>query len=141
MRRIVEGSRGRRSRNRSRPGSREAGTVTAELAVVLPAVLVILAVLLAGAAAGTTQLRLEEAARAGARELARGESPDAAASTVQRIAGAGASINVSGEGNWAVVQVSATVQGPLGSWVDWPLTAQAAARSELSPGSPRTGGS
>jgi Flp pilus assembly protein TadG len=43
------------------------GAVTAEFAVALPAVLLLLGMLLAGSAAGLTQLRLEEAARAGAR--------------------------------------------------------------------------
>lgn len=48
------------------------GAVTAEFAVALPAVVLLLAFLLAGGAAGITQLRLEEAVRAGARASARG---------------------------------------------------------------------
>ena len=106
------------------------GAVTAEFAVALPGVLLLLALLLAGAAAGVTQLRLEEAARAGARALARGESPAAVEGIVRTLAGASATAAVAEEGEWLSVTVAHRVGGPLGSTVPWTLTARASTRSE-----------
>lgn len=106
------------------------GAVTAEFAVALPAVLLLLALLLAGAAAGATQLRLEEAALAGARALARGESPAAAEAIVSRLAGASATAAIAADGEWFSVTVADRVAGPLASTVPWTLTARASSRSE-----------
>lgn len=106
------------------------GAVTAEFAVALPAVLLLLAMLLAGAAAGATQLRLEEAARAGARALARGESAAAVEGIVRTLAGASATAAVAADGEWLSVTVADRAGGPLGSTVPWTLTATASARSE-----------
>ncbi|MCU1516368.1 MAG: hypothetical protein JWQ75_1089 [Pseudarthrobacter sp.] len=106
------------------------GAVTAEFAVALPAVLLLLALLLAGAAAGATQLRLEEAALAGARSLARGESPAAAHQIVGRLAGASATAAIAVDGEWVSVSVAGTVGGPLAAVVPWTLTARASARVE-----------
>jgi Flp pilus assembly protein TadG len=116
-------------RGRPRPGSAR-GAVTAEFAVALPAVLLLLALLLAGAAAGATQLRLEEAALAGARALARGESPAAAEAIVSRLAGASATAAIAADGEWVSVTVADRVAGPLVSTVPWTLTAKASSRSE-----------
>ena len=114
-----------------RPGPGNArGAVTAEFAVALPAVLLLLALLLAGAAAGATQLRLEEAALAGARALARGESQASAQAIVSRLAGASATAAIAADGEWVSVTVADRVPGPLGSTVPWTLTAQASTRSE-----------
>jgi Flp pilus assembly protein TadG len=104
--------------------------VTAEFAVALPAVLLLLAMLLAGAAGGVTQLRLEEAARAGARALARGEDPAAVAGIARALAGASATASVTADGEWLSVTVADRVGGPLGATVPWTLTAKATARSE-----------
>lgn len=106
------------------------GAVTAEFAVALPAVLLLLAMLLAGSAAGITQLRLEEAARAGARALARGEAPSAVEGMVRKLAGATATSAVVADGEWLGVTVSDRVAGPFGSVVPWTLTARAEARGE-----------
>lgn len=108
------------------------GAVTAEFAVALPAVLLLLALLLSGAAAGVTQLRLEEAAHAGARALARGEDPAAAEGIVRTLAGASATASVSADGEWLSVTVADRVGGPLGATVPWTLTARATVRSETS---------
>src|SRR5699024_548773 len=65
------------------------GSATAETAIVLPVVVVmVLVVLLPGAGIGS-QVRLENAARAAAREMARGEEQSAAVATAQRDGGAG----------------------------------------------------
>ncbi|CAN7514590.1 hypothetical protein JOE31_001129 [Arthrobacter sp. PvP023] len=106
------------------------GAVTAEFAVALPAVLLLLALLLAGSAAGITQLRLEEAARAGARALARGEDAGAVEGIVRQLAGGSASSSIVGEGEWLSVTVSGRVSGPVGSIIPWTLSARALARSE-----------
>lgn len=111
----------------------EQGSVTAELAVTLPALTAILALLLLGAVVGVTQLQLEEAARAGARAAARGETAVSIVSTAQRVAGPSAEVDVSREGQWWRVRVTGQVQGPLSELVSWPLVADAAAQSE-SPG-------
>ena len=101
----------------------------------LPAVLMLLAMLLAGAAAGVTQLRLEEGARAGARALARGDDPAAVEQIVRTLSGASASAAVTADGEWLSVTVTDRAGGPLGSSVPWLLTARASTRSE----SPATG--
>lgn len=132
--RTVQQQLGRRAGNpRGRGRARERntrGAVTAEFAVALPAVLLLLAMLLAGSAAGITQLRLEEAARAGARALARGEEPPAVEGMVRKLAGATASSAVVADGEWLGVTVSDRVAGPFGTVVPWTLTARAEARGE-----------
>lgn len=104
--------------------------MTAEMAVAFPALIAVLAMLLGAVTAGMTQLQLEEAARAGAREVMRGESRAAVASAVRLIAGDGARLEVSGEGRWSAVRVSAGVQGPLPGLFQWTLSATASARAE-----------
>ena len=126
----------RRSRKRPHHGpGKDQGAVTAEFAVALPAVLLLLAMLLAGAAAGITQLRVEEAARAGARALARGEGSATVAGIARRLAGDTATAAVSGQGEWLDVTVSARVGGPFGAVIPWTLTAKASARTEAPDGS------
>nr|WP_245953447.1 TadE family type IV pilus minor pilin [Arthrobacter silvisoli] len=110
---------------------KDRGAVTAEFAVALPAVLLLLALLLAGAAAGITQLRIEEAARAGARALARGEGTATVEGIAKRLAGDTATAAVSTQGEWLDVTVSARVGGPFGAVIPWTLTARASARTEL----------
>ncbi|MFW5472645.1 TadE family type IV pilus minor pilin [Knoellia sp. CPCC 206450] len=60
---------------RTRP--REAGMVTAELAVALPALILVLTLALAAVASATDRVRCVDAARTGARLLARGEPVEA----------------------------------------------------------------
>lgn len=122
------------------------GAVTAEFAVALPAVLLVLGLLLAGSAAGLTQLRLEEAARAGARALARGEDTAAVGGIVRRLAGESARASVGSDAGWLSVTVSGTVHGAAAPLVPWTLTARAWARAESTdapalavPGSPTAG--
>lgn len=116
------------------------GAVTAEFAVALPAVVALLALLLAGAAAGVTQLRIEEGARAGARALARGEDPAAVERTVRTLAGGTASASVAADGEWLSVTVTDRVGGPLGTSIPWTLTAQASTRSETAVAASPVGG-
>ena len=121
---------GPRDQEKSDAGAHSRGTITAEFAVALPAVLALLAMLLAGAAAGMTQLRIEEGARAGARALARGDDPAAVERTVRTLAGGSAAAAVAAEGEWFSITVTDRVPGPLGSSFPWTLTARASTRSE-----------
>lgn len=108
---------------------KEHGAVTAELAVSLPAVVLLIAAALTGASAGVTQLRLEEAARAAARELMRGDS-GAAETAARRIAGSDADISISAEGEWQRVQVASSVAAPLLELLPVRLSADAMAFPE-----------
>ncbi|WP_349238351.1 TadE family type IV pilus minor pilin [Arthrobacter sp. Helios] len=115
----------------SRP-SGEQGAVTAEVAVALPALVVLLAGLLTGAAAGVTQLRLEEAASAAARQVMRGEA-SAAGETVARLAGSRAGFELRTEGEWVTVSVQSTLNAPLLEHLPITLSAQAVALPEQLP--------
>lgn len=119
-------------KRRNRPAACSRGAVTAELAVGLPAVVLLLAAVLTGVAAGATQLRVEEAARAAAREIMRAgtaEAEDAA----RRIAGPGARVSVSADGEWMQIEVSSSVSAPLLDRLPLELTATAAALPESLP--------
>lgn len=108
------------------------GAVTAELAVGLPAVALLLAAVLTGVAAGVTQLRVEEGARAAAREIMRGDSTGAE-SAARRIAGEEARITVSTDGDWLRVQVDSAVAAPLLDRLPLVLSASASALPESLP--------
>src|SRR5690625_2590931 len=91
------------------------GSATAETAIVLPVVVVmVLVVLLTGAGIGS-QVRLENAARAAAREMARGEEQSAAVATAQRVGGDGTSVHISGDGTWVQVEVTRTLRAGSGA--------------------------
>ena len=127
----------------------ESGAVTAEFAVALPAVVLLLAFLLAGGAAGITQLRLEEAATAGARASARGETGGTVEGIVTRLAGDSTTSTLTESGGWLTVTASSRVGGALGPLIPWTLTASASARAESgrtdsagsAPGRAESGGS
>ncbi|WP_157358944.1 TadE family type IV pilus minor pilin [Arthrobacter sp. Soil782] len=104
--------------------------MTAEVAVALPAVVVLLAVVLGAAALGLSQLRIEEAARAGAREIMRGESSDVVEGTVRRIAGEQADIAVQSNGSTSTVTVNTAVDVPVLELLDVSLSARAVALPE-----------
>src|SRR5690625_7501102 len=90
------------------------GSATAETAIVLPVVVVmVLVVLLTGAGIGG-QVRLENAARAAAREMARGEEQSAAGATAQRAGGDGTSVHSSGDVTWARVEATRTLRAGSG---------------------------
>ncbi|MCF2529232.1 TadE family type IV pilus minor pilin [Yinghuangia soli] len=85
MRRSDRGTRKTRWSWLTRRGS-DAGYVTAETAVVLPALVLLVLGLVAGIAAAAAQIRCVDAAQAGARAVARGESVDAANSAAHGLA-------------------------------------------------------
>lgn len=94
-----------------RAGHGDAGAVTAELAVALPAVVLVLVAVLLVALAGTAQLRVTDAARAGARAAAAGEPDDRVVEIARRTAGSGVSVSVQREDPWVTVDVDAPVAG------------------------------
>ena len=94
----------------------DAGYVTAETAMVLPVLALLLAVALWSIAVAAAQLRCIDAARDGARALARGESDAVATEVARAAAPAGAQVEVRQDGDRVVVVVSARVgfgSGPL----------------------------
>jgi hypothetical protein len=95
---------------------------------VLPALVALLALLLGTAHVGSTQLRLDEAARAGAREAMRGESSSAVKHTVQRLAGEGATVDITSGDGWTTVHVLAVVDGPVVGLFGLELDAAASGR-------------
>ena len=101
----------RASEVRSRRGSRDRGSVTAELAVALPAVAALVAMLAWGLQLGAVHVRLQDAAAMTARARARGAPlPEA----VIAAAADGAVATSHREGDLACVRVTAQAAGPLG---------------------------
>lgn len=101
---------------RRRRRHRDAGYATAETAAAMPALLLIVSGALWGVTAATQQLRCMDAAREGARTVARGEQRGAVVAAVRRAAPRGATVHVSAGGALVRVTVSADVQ-PLGGLV------------------------
>ncbi|MFI0238183.1 TadE family type IV pilus minor pilin [Streptomyces sp. NPDC016845] len=107
---------------------RDRGMVTAEAAVVLPVLVAFTMGLVWALLAASAQIRCVDAARAGARAVARQEPRDAAITAAREAAPNGARVEVSREGDLVrvTVRVRAAGPGPLG--VD--LSAQAVAAAE-----------
>lgn len=82
----------------------ERGMATAEFAVVLPAVVLVLALSWGAMGLAWDQIRCVDAARAGARAAARGDSPGAVMLVAGRAAPSGALVSVEPRGD--LVQVS-----------------------------------
>lgn len=110
----------------------ERGSVTAEVAVVVPALVLLAGLLLGIGHVGVLQLRIDEAARAGAREAVRGESSASVQQTVRRLAGEGAVASIESRGGWTTVHVRAEVVGPVVDLMDIDLIASASGREEAS---------
>ncbi len=113
---------------------REHGAATAELAVALPALVLVLSVALAAVDLGLAQVRCVDAARVGARLLARGEPNRAALDEVRAAAPDGARVSVTAEQGAVTVVVTAQVPAllrPLGGLP--PPTASARAVLEAAP--------
>lgn len=118
---------------RRRPGRAglrdDRGAVTAELAVALPAVVLVLVAVLVIALAGTAQMRVADAARAGARAAAAGESDARVLEIARRVGGSDAAVTVSRTEPWVTVRVDAPVAG--GWFSGGPLEASAGATAYL----------
>lgn len=94
---------------------RETGMVTAELAVALPALVLVLTLGLSAVQAVTDQLRCIDAARVGARMLARGDAVDVVRSAVAAQAPGGADIDLSVEAD----RVGAVVRAEPPTLLRW----------------------
>ncbi|WP_439675658.1 TadE family type IV pilus minor pilin [Embleya sp. MST-111070] len=111
--------------------------MTAETAVVLPVLVVLTAVLTAGIGAATAQIRCVDAAQAGARALARGESTEVAVARASAAGPAGARTGVSGGDGLVRFRVAAEVGVPGAAWAGVTFhvehTAVAAVEAEAPP--------
>lgn len=90
----------------------EHGYITAETAVALPALVVVLCAMVWGVATVTAQVKCVDAARAGARALARGELPGEGRAEAVKAAPSGADVVLSRTGAYVRVDVSATINPP-----------------------------
>ena len=105
------------------------GYATAEAAVALPALVVVLGLAIGAVVTVGGQLRCVDAARAGARVAARGDSDGAAAAAARQVAPPGAQVRIAHDAG--LVEVSVTVTLRAGRWLPGiPLHAQAAAEAE-----------
>ncbi|MCX5212049.1 pilus assembly protein [Kitasatospora sp. NBC_00240] len=100
----------RRDRARRRHRAPDAGFATAETAVALPALVLLAAMLLWGVVAATAQIRCVDAARAGARAAARGDTD--AVALARSAAPPGAEVRLATEGESVRVTVQAPCPGP-----------------------------
>ena len=109
--------------------------MTAELAVALPAVVLVLLALVVVVAAGSAQVRVVDAARAGARAASAGEPAARVDEVVSRVAGSAAAVTVDEATPWVTVTVRSSV---VGGWFSGPLqvTATATAWLESAVGAP-----
>lgn len=98
------------SRPRGRADRRERGAYTAELAVALPSLLFVFAAGLLGIVTADAQLRCDDATRAGARALARGEVASAVTAVARDAAPPGAEVTVRREAGMAEVRCRARVR-------------------------------
>lgn len=89
---------------------RDRGTVTAEIAVALPCLILILSVALACVRAATTHLECVDAARIGARALARGEDEAAVRALVSQTGPRDSAAELSLASDFARVSVTAPVR-------------------------------
>ncbi|WP_129841577.1 TadE family type IV pilus minor pilin [Streptomyces sp. RFCAC02] len=108
--------------------SSDRGYVTAETAIVAPALVLLLGALLWGLGAVLTQLQCGDAARAGARAAARGESRADVTAAARSVAPGSARITVSLDGGLYRVRVAAGAPGP--GVLDLEVTGEAVARAE-----------
>ncbi|MFJ6418112.1 TadE family type IV pilus minor pilin [Paeniglutamicibacter sp. NPDC091659] len=113
------------------PTHPEAGSSTAEIAVLLPGVALLLTVVAAAGMLGGAQVRIQQAASAAARELARGTDQGEAIATALRIGGAGLHVSLGSEAGYETVAVTSGVALPLLGEIR--LTAEASARKENEP--------
>lgn len=91
----------------------ERGMVTAEVAVAIPSLVLLLAVVLAAVDLGVSQVRCVDAARTGARLLARAEPAAEATSQIRAAAPRAAVVIVDSSGGLVRVRVSAPAPAGL----------------------------
>lgn len=107
-----------------------AGSVTAEFAVILPVVVLVIAMLINVVAVGMHQSKLHQAAAVAARQLARGESSGTITTAVTNMTTSSTQVSTSISEEWANVELTSPVPGPLGLLPTLELTAQAKAPNQ-----------
>lgn len=105
------------------------GAATAEFAMVLPALVLLLALFAGAATVGMTQLRAYDAARAAAREAARGEPQHTVVAEAEKRAGAGSKATIRTEGGYTQVAVVIGLPQPV-SMILKQVESSATARTE-----------
>ncbi|MBV2366792.1 TadE family type IV pilus minor pilin [Streptomonospora nanhaiensis] len=115
------------------PGA-DRGSATAEIAVALPSLVLVLGLAVATVHAAGAYIACVDAARVGARALARGDPAEAAHALAAESAPESADISLTADSGFARVRVAARV--PLGPWDDLavPVIARAATPLEGEPG-------
>ncbi|MDQ2755371.1 MAG: hypothetical protein M3Y71_02220 [Actinomycetota bacterium] len=111
--------------------------VSAELALAIPALVVVLAVVLSALAVGVDRVRCVDAARIGARALARGDDTSQAMSSASRAAPSGARVGSTVGSSQVVVTVGIRRSLPL---VGWGLDVSATAVADREQVGPRPPG-
>ncbi len=87
--------------------------VTAELATIAPFGVAFALLLLWVVSLGLTQVRLTDAAREGARLVARGETTATATTAAERLAPKGARVSLDVDGDAVTVRVEVRTRGPV----------------------------
>jgi Flp pilus assembly protein TadG len=106
--------------------------VTAETAVVIPFGIMMVVALLWVISLGLTQVRLVDAAREGARLVARGDSVSVARQSAQRSAPTGTSLDINQSNGTVVVDARVRMTGLLPMLPELGLHARSVAASERS---------
>lgn len=109
---------------------RTQGSVTAEFAVILPVVVVVIAMVINVIVMGMHQSKLHQAASSAARQLARGESSHSIQTTVATMTSTNTHIATSVSEQWATIELTSSVPGPLGLIPTLELTAEAKAPNQ-----------
>lgn len=91
---------------RARTAGKDCGAVTAEFAMIMPAIVLVILMVIGVGTLGLAQLRSYEAARAGAREAARGEPTAEVRRTAESKAGPGSAVTIGKDGEYTVVTVT-----------------------------------
>jgi hypothetical protein len=106
--------------------------VTAELAAAMPVVAVLTGVAVGVIAVGIDQIRCVDAARVGARALARGDPGATVTSAVRSVAPAGASVALGGDARTVSARVH-VVRSLPGGWGAFEIEASSTAERESGP--------
>ena len=106
------------------------GSVTAEFAVILPVVVLVIAMVINVVVMGMHQSKLHQAASSAARQLARGESPATVQTAVTEMTSTHTHVASSVSENWATIELTSPVPGPLGLIPTMELTAEAKAPNQ-----------
>ncbi|GHC72998.1 TadE family type IV pilus minor pilin [Streptomyces flavofungini] len=109
---------------------RDGGYVTAEAAVVLPTLVLFTMALVWALLAASAQIQCVDAARAGARAMARQDPRGTAIAAARQAAPRGASVTVSRDGDLVRVEVVAEAPGPRALGLGLRLRAEAVAMAE-----------